>query len=151
MGVPVQKEMQALPIGKAEVRREGRRVAVLAFGPLLKAALEAGDELNATVVNMRFVKPMDDALVAQLARTHDLLVTVEDNVIEGGAGSAVAESLSAQGLEAHILHLGLPDRFVDHGDQGQLLAQLGLSREGILASIRTRLASLAQEPAARVA
>jgi len=151
MGVPVQKELQALPIGKAEVRREGRRVAILAFGPLLKPALEAGEELNATVVNMRFAKPLDDALVAELSRTHDLLVTVEDNVIEGGAGSAVAESLAAQGLEARILHLGLPDRFVDHGDQGQLLALVGLSRDGILASIRTRLGNLPQEAAARVA
>jgi 1-deoxy-D-xylulose-5-phosphate synthase len=151
MGVAVQQEMAALAVGKAEVRREGRRVAILAFGPLLKAALEAGEELNATVVNMRFVKPMDDALVAQLARSHDLLVTVEDNVIEGGAGSAVAESLTAQGQEARMLHLGLPDRFVDHGDQGQLLAQAGLSRDGILSSVRARLAELPQTPAARVA
>jgi 1-deoxy-D-xylulose-5-phosphate synthase len=151
MGVPVQQEMRALPVGRAEVRREGRRVAILAFGPLLKPALEVGEELNATVVNMRFVKPMDDALVADLARRHDLIVTVEDNVIEGGAGSAVAESLSAQSLGARILHLGLPDRFVDHGDQGQLLAQVGLNREGILASIRARLAELPQTPAARVA
>jgi 1-deoxy-D-xylulose-5-phosphate synthase len=151
MGGAVQQEMAALAVGKAEVRREGRRVAILAFGPLLKAALEAGEELNATVVNMRFVKPMDDALVAQLARSHDLLVTVEDNVIEGGAGSAVAESLTAQGQEARMLHLGLPDCFVDHGDQGQLLAQAGLSRDGILSSVRARLAKLPQTPAARVA
>jgi len=151
MGAPVQKEMRALPVGKAEVRREGRRVAILAFGPLLKAALDAGEELNATVVNMRFVKPMDDALVAQLAHSHELLVTLEDNVIEGGAGSAVAESLAQQGMVASMLHLGLPDRFVDHGDQNQLLAQVGLHREGIVASIRERSAELAKQPAARVA
>jgi len=139
-GVPVEKEMRALPVGKAEVRREGRRVAILAFGTVLKPALEAGDELDATVVNMRFVKPLDDALVAQLARSHGLLVTVEDNVVMGGAGSAVAESLAAQGIAAQLLHLGLPDRFIDHGDQNQLLALAGLGKDGILASIRKRLA-----------
>ena len=132
--------MRAIPVGKAEVRREGRRVAILAFGTLLKPALEAGDDLDATVVNMRFVKPLDDALVAQLARSHALLVTVEDNVVMGGAGSAVAESLAAQGIAAHLLHLGLPDHFIDHGDQNQLLAAAGLGRDGILASIRKRLA-----------
>jgi 1-deoxy-D-xylulose-5-phosphate synthase len=151
MGVAVQPEMAALPVGKAQVRREGRGVAILAFGPLLKTALEAGEELNATVVNMRFVKPLDHGLVAELARSHDLLVTIEDNVIEGGAGSAVAESLAAQGLEARLLHLGLPDRFVDHGDQAQLLAQVGLNRDGIVASIGARLADLPQARAARVA
>jgi 1-deoxy-D-xylulose-5-phosphate synthase len=139
-GVAVEKEMRAIPLGKAEVRREGRRVAILAFGTLLKAALEAGDELDATVVNMRFVKPLDDALVAQLARSHALLVTAEDNVVMGGAGSAVAESLAGQGIAAQLLHLGLPDRFIDHGDQNQLLAAAGLGKDGILASIRKRLA-----------
>jgi 1-deoxy-D-xylulose-5-phosphate synthase len=139
-GVPVDEEMRRLPIGKAEVRREGRRVAILAFGTLLKPALEAGEELDATVVNMRFVKPLDDELVAQLARTHALLVTVEDNVVMGGAGSAVAESLAAQDLDASMLHLGLPDAFIDHGDQNQLLALAGLNKDGILAAIRARLA-----------
>jgi 1-deoxy-D-xylulose-5-phosphate synthase len=141
-GVPVEKEMRALPIGKGEVRREGRRVAILAFGTLLKPALEAGEELDATVVNMRFVKPLDDELVAQLARSHALLVTVEDNVVMGGAGSAVGESLAAQGIGAALLHLGLPDRFIDHGDQNQLLAVAGLNKDGILASIRARLGQL---------
>jgi 1-deoxy-D-xylulose-5-phosphate synthase len=144
-GVPVEPEMRALPIGKAEVRREGRRVAILAFGTLLKAALEAGEELDATVVNMRFVKPLDDALVAQLARAHALLVTVEDNVAAGGAGSAVAESLAAQGIVAPILHLGLPDEFIEHGDQNQLLAAAGLAEDGLLASIRARLAQLSPQ------
>ncbi|HLB14132.1 MAG TPA: 1-deoxy-D-xylulose-5-phosphate synthase [Burkholderiales bacterium] len=142
LGVPVEKEMRALPIGKGEVRREGRRVAILAFGTLLKPALEAGEELDATVVNMRFVKPLDDELVAQLARSHALLVTVEDNVVMGGAGSAVAESLAAQGIGAALLQLGLPDRFIDHGDQNQLLAVAGLNKDGILASIRARLGQL---------
>jgi 1-deoxy-D-xylulose-5-phosphate synthase len=142
-GVAIEKEMRALPVGKAEVRREGRRVALLAFGTLLKAALDAGAELDATVVNMRFVKPLDEQLVAQLARTHALLVTLEEGVVMGGAGSAVAESLAAQGVVVPMLHLGLPDRFVDHGDQYQLLASVGLDKDGILASIRGRLAALA--------
>ena len=150
-GVPVEKEMHALPIGKAEVRREGRRVAILAFGTLLKPALEAGDELDATVVNMRFVKPLDDGLVAHLARTHALLVTVEDNVVMGGAGSAVVESLAAQGIAGQVLQLGLPDHFIDHGDQNQLLAAAGLNREGLLASIHARLAQVAPQAPARAA
>jgi 1-deoxy-D-xylulose-5-phosphate synthase len=140
-GVAVEKEMRALPVGKAEVRREGRRVAILAFGTVLKSALEAGEELDATVVNMRFVKPLDDALVQGLARTHALLVTVEDNVVMGGAGSAVAESIAAAGQAVPMLHLGLPDRFIDHGDQNQLLALAGLNKDGIVASIRKRLAA----------
>jgi 1-deoxy-D-xylulose-5-phosphate synthase len=140
-GVAVEKEMRALPVGKAEVRREGRRVAILAFGTVLKSALEAGEELDATVVNMRFVKPLDDALVQGLARTHALLVTVEDNVVMGGAGSAVAEAIAAAGQAVPMLHLGLPDRFIDHGDQNQLLALAGLNKDGIIASIRKRLAA----------
>jgi 1-deoxy-D-xylulose-5-phosphate synthase len=151
MGVPIEAEMRALPIGKAEVRREGRRVAILAFGTLLKVALDAAAELDATVVNMRFVKPLDETLVAQLARTHALLVTLEENVVMGGAGSAVAESLAAQGIATQILHLGLPDRFVDHGDQSQLLASIGLDRDGVLAAIRARLAGLAPAASIRAA
>jgi 1-deoxy-D-xylulose-5-phosphate synthase len=150
-GVAIEKEMRALPIGKAEVRREGRRVAILAFGTLLKAALDAAIELDATVVNMRFVKPLDDALVAQLARTHALLVTLEENVVMGGAGSAVAESLAAQGIVVPLLHLGLPDRFIDHGDQNQLLAAVGLDRDGVLASVRARIATLAPPASVRAA
>ena len=150
-GVAIEKELRALPVGKAEVRREGRRVALLAFGTLLKTALDVGSELDATVVNMRFVKPLDDALVAQLARTHALLVTLEENVVMGGAGSAVAESLAAQGVVVPLLHLGLPDRFVDHGDQNQLLASVGLDREGVLASVRARVATLAPPASVRAA
>jgi 1-deoxy-D-xylulose-5-phosphate synthase len=141
-GVAIEKEMRALPVGKGEVRRDGRRVAILAFGTLLKTALEAGAELDATVVNMRFVKPLDDALAAHVARTHGLVVTLEENAVMGGAGSAVAESLAAQGIVVPLLHLGLPDRFIDHGDQHQLLASVGLDRDGILAAIRARLAAL---------
>ena len=150
-GVAVEKEMRALPVGKGQLRREGKQVAILVFGTLLKAALEVAEELDATVVNMRFVKPLDEQLVAQIARTHSLLVTVEDNVVRGGAGSAVAESLAAQDIAARILHLGLPDQFVDHGDQAQLLAQVGLNRDGILKSIRSRLADMPQEASIRAA
>jgi 1-deoxy-D-xylulose-5-phosphate synthase len=150
-GAAIEKEMRALPVGKAEVRREGRRVALLAFGTLLKTALDAASELDATVVNMRFVKPLDDALVAQLARTHALLVTLEENAVMGGAGSAVAESLAAQGIVVPLLHLGLPDRFVDHGDQNQLLASVGLDRDGVLASVRARIATLAPPASVRAA
>ena len=150
-GVAIEKGMLALPIGKGVVRREGRRVAILVFGTLLKSALEVGEDLDATVVNMRFVKPLDDALAAQIARTHALVVTLEENVVMGGAGSAVAESLSAQGITVPMLHLGLPDRFVDHGDQNQLLASVGLNREGLLASIRARVAQLPAPASIRAA
>jgi len=139
VGVPVVHEAQPLPIGRGELRRSGRRVAILAFGPLLHAALDAADTLDATVVDMRFVKPMDDALVAHMARSHDLLVTLEDNAIQGGAGSAVAESLHAQRIEADLLQLGLPDGFVDHGEQSVLLSRLGLDAPGIVAAVRARV------------
>jgi 1-deoxy-D-xylulose-5-phosphate synthase len=145
-GAVIQKEMRALPIGKGEIRRNGRKVAliskkvaILAFGSMLKPALEAAEELDATVANMRFVKPLDDALVAQLARNHDLLVTVEENVVKGGAGSAVLESLQQHGLKVPVLQLGLPDRYVDHGDPALQLASCGLNKDGILASIRARM------------
>jgi 1-deoxy-D-xylulose-5-phosphate synthase len=150
-GVAVEKDMRALPIGKAQLRREGKQVAILVFGTLLKAALEVAEELDATVVNMRFVKPLDEQLLAQIARSHSLLVTVEDNVVRGGAGSAVAESLAAQDIAIRILHLGLPDHFVDHGDQAQLLAQVGLDRDGMLHSIRSRLADMPQPASMRAA
>ena len=143
-GVPVEKEMMALRIGKAEVRRTGKRVALLAFGTVLQPALDAAEALDATVVNMRFVKPLDEALVVEMARQHELLVTVEENVIAGGAGSAVAESLAARGVNVPLLHLGLPDRFVDHGDQNLLLSAVGLDAEGIAAAVETRLAAAAR-------
>jgi len=114
-------------------------VAILAFGSLLKPALEAGNDLDATVVDMRFVKPVDAELAAELAGTHGLLVTVEENVILGGAGSGIAEALAARAIVTPLLHLGLPDRFVDHGDQSQLLASVGLDSAGIVAAVRARL------------
>jgi 1-deoxy-D-xylulose-5-phosphate synthase len=142
-GVEAVKEMTALPLGRGEIRREGKRVAILAFGSMLKPALEAASELNATVANMRFVKPLDRELVLRLATSHELLVTVEENVVAGGAGAAVAEALAADGLSARLLNLGLPDQFVEHGDPQQLLADCGLDGEGIARAVRARLAGSA--------
>jgi 1-deoxy-D-xylulose-5-phosphate synthase len=137
-GADVVSAMQALPVAQGEVRREGRHVAILAFGTVLKGAIEAGNELNATVANMRFVKPLDRDLVIRLATTHELLVTVEENVVNGGAGSAVLELLAAEGLGVPVLQLGLPDQFVEHGDPQVLLADCGLDRDGIVRAIRER-------------
>ncbi len=141
-GVAAKAEMTALPIGKGEIRRAStrrtNRVAVLAFGAALRHALAAGDELDATVANMRFVKPLDAALAAKLAREHDALVTVEENVVMGGAGSAVAEALAAEGMTVPLLQLGLPDGFIDHGDPVQLLADCGLDAAGIVKAVQAR-------------
>ncbi len=143
-GVEVQQEMKALEVGRGMVRREGKRIAILAFGSMVNPALAAGDELNATVADMRFVKPIDRDLVFRLATTHDLIVTVEESVIAGGAGAAVAEALAADGVAVPMLHLGLPDHFVEHGDPHQLLVDCGLDAEGIANSVRERLARAAQ-------
>ena len=138
-GVAIQEKMRALPIGKGEVRREGRRIALLAFGSMLKPALDAAEELNATVANMRFVKPLDNELVLKLALSHDLLVTIEENTINGGAGSAVVESLLKQNVTTNILQLGLPDRFIDHGDPAAMLVECGLDQGGIVAAVTRRV------------
>jgi len=135
-GVEIQKDMKAIALGKGEIRRTGRRIAILAFGAMLKPALEAGEALDATVVNMRFVKPLDIKLVRELAGNHDLLVTVEEHQVMGGAGSAVCEALSNLNIHKRVLLLGLPDRFVDHGDPGKLLGSVGLDAQGIQNSIR---------------
>ncbi len=134
-GMAVDPSLQALPLGKAEIRREGNRIALLAFGSMLAPALEAGDAFDATVVNMRFVKPLDEELVRELARTHALLITLEENVVAGGAGSAVNECLLAAGLATRIVNLGLPDRFLEHGDHKQQLALCGLDAAGIRRTI----------------
>ena len=138
VGSVVQKEMQALPWGKGELRREGSRIAILAFGTLLYPALKAAEALDATVANMRFVKPLDTALVAELARTHEAIVTVEDSCLMGGAGSAVLEALQAAGLNVPVLQLGLPDEFIEHGDPAKLMSQCGLDATGIEQSILKR-------------
>ena len=148
-GVPVPTDLTPLPWGKAEVRRQvhepvaGKRVAILAFGTLLYPALQAGEALDATVVNMRFVKPLDTELLLEMAGSHDLLVTVEEGCVQGGAGSAVAEALSAAGVNTPLMMLGLPDAFVEHGEPAKLLALCGLDAEGIEQAVRERRAQLA--------
>ena len=137
-GVAVPTSLDALPIGKADLRRRGRRLAILSFGAMLAPATEIAEELDATLVNMRFVKPLDEALLADLAGTHDAFVTVEDNVVAGGAGSAVAECLAARGINLPILHLGLPDAYLEHGSREQLLSVAGLDLPGIRKAIRAR-------------
>jgi 1-deoxy-D-xylulose-5-phosphate synthase len=135
-GVAPEQDLTALPLGKGELRRSGSRIALLAFGSLLAPALEAGDLLNATVANMRFVKPLDHALVRELALGHDLLVTLEENAVIGGAGAEVARSLEEQGLNTRLLRFGLPDRFTEHGDSTALLAQLGLDARNIAERVK---------------
>ena len=137
-GVSPEADLQGLPYGRGEVRRQGQGTAILAFGTLLYPALQAAEKLNATVVNMRWVKPLDVDLLLQVARTHERLVTLEEGSVMGGAGSAVAEALNAAGGSQPLLQLGLPDCFIDHGDPVQLLAREGLDAAGIEASIRQR-------------
>jgi 1-deoxy-D-xylulose-5-phosphate synthase len=138
-GVAVQPKIEVLPLGKAELRREGRDVALLAFGTLVAPALEAAEALDATVANMRFIKPLDEDLVRDLARRHRLLVTLEENAVAGGAGSAVSELLAEKGIEVGCLHLGLPDRFLDQATQQEQLAECGLDASGIEAAVRDAL------------
>jgi len=137
-GTPLQSDLATLPWGKGEIRRHGKKLALLAFGTVLQAALQAGEVLGATVANMRFVKPLDTDLLTQLAQSHDYLVTIEEGVVMGGAGSAVLEYLSQAGLNTPVLTLGLPDEFVDHGDQVLLMKQLGLDAAGIQAAIEAK-------------
>ena len=138
-GAVPQAEMRALPIGKGEILRRGKGVALLAFGSLVPVARDVGDALDATVANMRFVKPLDEALIAELAATHELLVVVEENAVIGGAGAEVARVVDGLAHRPRMLRLGLPDHFIDHGDQTQLLATVGLDKAGIVASIQRAL------------
>ena len=141
-GVAVDPSLQAMPFGKAEMRRQtsstspNKRTAILAFGTLLQPALTVAEKLDCTVVNMRWAKPLDTVMLQQIASSHDLLVTIEEGCIMGGAGSAVNEALQAAGLTNHVLNLGLPDVFIEHGDHAQLLSLQGLDAAGIEASIQ---------------
>lgn len=139
-GATIEKNMTALPIGKGVVRRQGHSVAILGFGSMVQAALAAAEILDATVADMRFVKPLDTALIDQLAHQHDLLVTIEENTVAGGAGSAVNEWLLANDFRIPVLNLGLPDRFMAHGRVPEMLASAGLDCDGIVTSIRNKLA-----------
>lgn len=138
-GAAVEQNMRAIPIGQGVIRRQGERVAILAFGSLVSAALAAAEQINSSVADMRFVKPIDRHLIRRLAESHELIVTLEENAIMGGAGSAVSECLHELGLRNPVMQLGLPDRYIDHGDQAQMLRDCGLDAPGIITSIRHRL------------
>lgn len=134
-GTPIDSNMTLLPIGKAELRRRGARIAILAFGTMVDPAGTVAETLDATLVNMRFVKPLDTAIVLEMAQSHDLLVTVEENVVSGGAGAGVAELLSERGVHVPIVHYGLPDRLIQHGTREEMLMDAGLTADGLLAFI----------------
>ncbi|MDP3440264.1 MAG: 1-deoxy-D-xylulose-5-phosphate synthase [Azonexus sp.] len=134
-GTVPEMDLQTLPLGKGEIRRSGKEIALLAFGSLLPVALTAGEELDATVANMRFIKPLDIDLIVELAGNHSLLVSIEENAVIGGAGSEIERVLAERGLKIPLLRLGLPDRFIDHGEQNQLLAELGLDKNGIVGAV----------------
>lgn len=142
IGATIEKELNSLEIGKGEIKAHGKSVAILAFGSMVAPSVTAGAELKATVANMRFIKPLDVELVKQLAADHDYLVTVEEGCIMGGAGAAVAEALAAEGIVKPLLMLGLPDKFIDHGDPAALLSSVGLDAKGIAASIRQRFGAV---------
>jgi 1-deoxy-D-xylulose-5-phosphate synthase len=148
-GVAAGTDLATLPIGKAEIRRHGHAIALLAFGAMVAPCTAVADTLDASLVNMRFVKPLDEALVLQLARDHAAIVTIEDNAIAGGAGSAVAELLAAHAINVPILHLGLPDRFLEHASREQLLSEAGLDAAGIEAAVRARFGAMLGTPALR--
>ncbi len=142
-GAAVEATLAALPMGKGQVRRSGRQIAMLVFGSMLEPALQAAESLDATVANMRFVKPLDEELVLSLAADHQVLVTLEENTVQGGAGSGVNECLSRHAITSPILNLGLPDRFLEHGSRDELLSECGLDAPGILDTIRAFAPSLA--------
>jgi 1-deoxy-D-xylulose-5-phosphate synthase len=137
-GVAVTSSLVGLPFGKGEIRKQGSKIAILAFGTVLYPALKAAESLGATVVNMRWAKPMDVELLVSVAANHEALVTVEEGALMGGAGSAVLEALHAAGLSLPVLQLGLPDSFIEHGDVAKLLGMHGLDAPGIESSIRKR-------------
>lgn len=142
VGAEVSNDLSAVEIGKAVVRRQGKRLALLVFGTLLPAAAQVADKLDLTLVDMRFVKPIDENLLLELAQTHDGFVTIEEASVMGGAGSAVMETLSSNGVCLPVLQLGLPDEFIDHGDQKLLRSHAGLDEQGILASVQKRFGQL---------
>jgi 1-deoxy-D-xylulose-5-phosphate synthase len=138
-GAEIEKSLESVPIGKAISRRSGHSVAILAFGSMVQPALEAAEKLDATVVDMRFVKPLDEALIGDMTTQHQLLVTLEENTVIGGAGSAVNEFLASADYRIPVLNLGLPDNFLEHGKVPDMLAEVGLSSDGIIESIRRKL------------
>jgi 1-deoxy-D-xylulose-5-phosphate synthase len=154
IGAVITHEMHALDIGKAIVRREkkkkdGERIAIFCFGTLLHAAMEAAEKLDATVIDMRFVKPLDEQMIIDMALKHDLLVTIEENTIAGGAGSAVNELLHREAIVMPTLNLGLPDYFQSHGTHSEMLAEANLDSKGIFVSIQTHLDKLSSQKSRR--
>jgi 1-deoxy-D-xylulose-5-phosphate synthase len=141
-GAAIDCGLEAVEIGKGVLRRSGRDVALIAFGSLVTSALAAAEALDASVADMRFVKPLDVDLLRELAQGHRLLVTLEENTVAGGAGAGVAEALAELGLDVPLLHLGLPDRFIEHGDPAKMLADCGLDATGIEAAVRRRITLL---------
>jgi 1-deoxy-D-xylulose-5-phosphate synthase len=139
VGVPAGTDLDTLPFGKGQIRRQGQGLCILAFGTLLYPALAVAEKLNATVLNMRWAKPLDTDLLLQVAATHELLVTLEDACLMGGAGSAVGEALQAAGIQKSLLSLGFKDEFIEHGDPAKLMALHGLDAAGIERSIRQKL------------
>ncbi len=144
VGIAVRSNLDALAFGKGEMRIQGKQIAILVFGSLLYPAMEAAKALGASVVNMRWAKPLDTELLIQVAKTHTALVTLEDGAIMGGAGSAVLEALQTAGLVLPVLQLGLPDAFIEHGDPVALMASLGLNAQGIQASIQSRFTVISE-------
>jgi 1-deoxy-D-xylulose-5-phosphate synthase len=136
-GVDIEPELTELEIGKAELKKQGKTTAILAFGTLLQPALVAGEQLGCTVINMRFVKPIDTDMIKQVSESHDLIVTIEENAVQGGAGSAVNEYLNIINSSISIINLGLPDKFIDHGEQHQMLVECGLDANGIVNTIKS--------------
>jgi 1-deoxy-D-xylulose-5-phosphate synthase len=145
-GVPLAAEMTALPVGRAQLRREGRSgLALLAFGTLVESARKIAERLDATLVNMRFIKPLDQDLVLEVASRHRAIVTIEENAVMGGAGSAVGEVLAAECAQVPLLHLGIPDRFIEHGSRDSCLKAAGLDLAGLTASVEQWWALQTQE------
>ncbi len=141
-GVKVDSQMTEIPLGKGEVLFKGSGIAILAFGSMVHTCVDIAAKLDATLINMRFIKPLDFKLVKDLSESHDLLVTVEENAIAGGAGSAVNEALTASGIVAPVLNIGIPDRFIEHGSREDCLTEAGLDSDGVLDQIMTRAQSL---------
>ncbi|MCG8536896.1 MAG: 1-deoxy-D-xylulose-5-phosphate synthase, partial [Pseudomonadales bacterium] len=145
-GAEIQKQMQTLPLGKGRIITTGKRVAILAFGTVLQTAKPVCSNLGATLADMRFVKPMDEALILQLAEQHELLITLEENAVMGGAGSGVNEVLAQHNVVMPVLNLGIADYYVEHGKPSEMLQDCGLHAEGIEQSIRDRLQLLEENP-----
>ena len=135
-GIQAEKSFTPFEIGKGEVRRQGEKVAILAFGSMVAVALDAAEKINATVADMRFVKPLDEKLIRELAETHDQFITIEENAVQGGAGSAINEFILNNDIQIKVKNLGLPDRFVEHGNTSDLLERIGLTAESICSRIK---------------